>query len=507
MASVEMIRIRQMMLRAPVLRARSVHGLQLASSKGSGVPHRWFGPGWRLSSGQQRHERHLRCGTKFVGDDDEGFGLQQRCQQARFFVSKLSRRTSGMGQRPPARIQEADFAPQLESAAQQKAESIAQPTAEPTAEQGTSGHAEATASSALGPNTAVSKAEAHQMVLQQDALVVTREYEWGNILLGFEQANRYTLRAPPDGQVVGYIAEETSLGKSLVRNMLRTHRAFKATVLDVHAEPVLVIRRPFFWISTSLFVETPTGELIGEVHMKWHLYRRRYELFVDKKQFASIDEGFLAWDFNMLDETGGRIASINKDFTGFARELFTDARQYVIRLEPKFGDTNLAPGAFRSEMQSDSAGSNLALTSAQRAVALGCAISIDFDYFSLHSSGGGSGFGIPFFMPFPGGSGGDASPEQHPEPSAAEAPPVGGVGPVPTGGESNSPPVFGSAGNEQGSDGGSQWSTFEAAEPPKEESWDSWGGGDDDDGGGDDDDGGGGGFGSLLGGLFGDGSE
>ena len=46
-----------------------------------------------------------------------------------------------------------------------------------------------------------------ELVLSPSALVVTREYEWGNIILGFEQANKYTIRAAPAGNIVGYLAE------------------------------------------------------------------------------------------------------------------------------------------------------------------------------------------------------------------------------------------------------------------------------------------------------------
>eukprot|EP00181_Compsopogon_caeruleus_P003821 CAMPEP_0184690410 /NCGR_PEP_ID=MMETSP0312-20130426/31212_1 /TAXON_ID=31354 /ORGANISM="Compsopogon coeruleus, Strain SAG 36.94" /LENGTH=431 /DNA_ID=CAMNT_0027147901 /DNA_START=4150 /DNA_END=5445 /DNA_ORIENTATION=- len=278
-------------------------------------------------------------------------------------------------------------------------------------------------------------------LLSPSALVVTREYEWGNIIFGFEQANRYTIRATPDGRVVGYIAEEDSVAKSLTRNLFRTHRAFKATVLSPQGDPLFVVRRPFYFVSTSLFVESATGgDVFGEVHMNWHPWRRRYDLFVDKKQFARIDGGFLAVDFNMEDENGRLLASVNKDFTGLARELFTDARQYVVRMTPEldlFSDSNLGlpsmqdpapvdpspstpmssslrlpdpPATQARSLTHDSEKGALApplpdLGFRERATALACAISIDFDYFSLHSH---AGLGwAPLWMPFPVPMGGD----------------------------------------------------------------------------------------------------
>lgn len=55
--------------------------------------------------------------------------------------------------------------------------------------------------------TALDKQSPTQLVLSPPALVVTREYEWANIIVGFEQANRYTIRAAPAGTIVGYLAE------------------------------------------------------------------------------------------------------------------------------------------------------------------------------------------------------------------------------------------------------------------------------------------------------------
>jgi hypothetical protein len=84
------------------------------------------------------------------------------------------------------------------------------------------------------------------------------------------------------------------------------------------------------------------------------------------KQFAQIDGGFLAWDFQLLDENNNLIAAINRNFVGFVRELFTDTGQYAIHLDS-------AQGAVRP------------LSLDERAIILCCAINIDIDYFSRHS--------------------------------------------------------------------------------------------------------------------------
>lgn len=135
--------------------------------------------------------------------------------------------------------------------------------------------------------------------------------------------------------------------------------------------------------------------MLGEVHMNWHMWRRRYSLYVNKAQFASVNSGFLAVDFDMRDVDDKKIASVNKDFTGFAREIFTDARQYVLRLDPAYGihhDGELIRDASTVDLQHEEYG-EMKVGLRERAVILATAISIDFGMFeqscqSLHFMAG-----------------------------------------------------------------------------------------------------------------------
>ncbi|KAF9539171.1 hypothetical protein EC957_005753 [Mortierella hygrophila] len=319
-------------------------------------------------------------------------------------------------------------------------------------------------------------------LLTQPALIMTRQIEMMNVLVGFEQANKYAI-VDPSGEPIGYIAEEdTTMVKAMSRQLLRTHRPFKASVLDLEGNEVLKIHRPFAFINSRIMISTPDDRLIGEVQQEWHLVRRKYNLFtieqpdpstiekdmsttaiskeravdgqgLDRVQFAHIDGGFLALDFDMQDEQGRPMASVNRNFVGFARELFTDSGQYALRFDAAViqdlqqeqglgATTPTATAASSSGTPSTAAdgGKNLqvameiqaakdesalaqlesrgGLTLDQRAIMLACAVSIDFDYFSRHSGNGG-------IMPFPmmmGGGGGPA-----PVPSNSSDNPVGTV--------------------------------------------------------------------------------
>jgi hypothetical protein len=129
-------------------------------------------------------------------------------------------------------------------------------------------------------------------------------------------------------------------------------------------------------------------------------------------QFARVDEPFLSWDFSLKSEDSRLIGTVNRNFAGFAREIFTDTGVYALRMDSAGTET---------EQSAPVSG----MTLDQRAVMLATAVSIDFDYFSRHSSSGGMGM-WPMWMPWFGGeaAGGAAAGEA----GAAGAGAVGAVG-------------------------------------------------------------------------------
>jgi len=185
--------------------------------------------------------------------------------------------------------------------------------------------------------------------------------------------------------------------------------------------------------------------VIGEAQQSWAPLRRKYNLFLSRplddersnpdaprltsgnlplsnyksftvvendksardigfKQFAYVDEPFLSWDFTLKSSDEQLIGSVNRNFAGFAREIFTDTGVYALRMDAAGQETSL------SEQQQQQP--SLGMTLDQRAVMLATAVSIDFDYFSRHSGsvgGFGGGFPMPIWLPIPFGGGGGAA--------------------------------------------------------------------------------------------------
>lgn len=239
---------------------------------------------------------------------------------------------------------------------------------------------------------------------------------------GLTESTRFSsLRA---GMVAGYVEEDgEGFGKVISRQLLRTRRPLSASVFDPRGAMLYRIRRPFYLISSTIVIEDPFGDVIGEVRQRWHLFKRNYDLYLAKSQFGEIKGNFLAWEFEITDERGGTLALIDRNFSGFGIELFTDAGRYVIHFGGRSGgELGVAGGSdsighgghgaipqgspqlshwsnrnsstrvtgmakTRTNVAiADEEDHNIAvarpLTLAERAVTLAAVISIDFDYFS-----------------------------------------------------------------------------------------------------------------------------
>lgn len=128
----------------------------------------------------------------------------------------------------------------------------------------------------------------------------------------------------------------------------------------------------------------------------------------------------------MHDKENRCLGSINKNFVGFAREIFTDTSQYIVRLDARAVEDMLAITSSGTDARTDTqqlpeAGTTPRLLSQnERAVVLGCAVSIDFDYFSRHSGGGGGIGWFPFFGSW--GSGENADTSDAPADGASQPP-------------------------------------------------------------------------------------
>ncbi|CAN1160196.1 Altered inheritance rate of mitochondria protein 25 [Linum perenne] len=217
-------------------------------------------------------------------------------------------------------------------------------------------------------------------LLARSNLLITRDIEWANLVLGFEQENRYAVLDVCHPQApVGFIREQSNM---LARQFLRTRRPFVALITDAMGNELFRVRRPYWWITSSIYAEI-NGKEVGVVHRRWHLWRRIYDLYLGDKQFAVVENpGLWYWTFTLKDIDGQVLAQIDRNWRGFGFEILTDAGQYVIR----FGSHETEHSSLIEELEVVRP-----LSLSERAITVALAISLDNDYFSRHG-----GWGVPF---------------------------------------------------------------------------------------------------------------
>jgi len=97
-------------------------------------------------------------------------------------------------------------------------------------------------------------------LLDNSSLIVQRQLEMMNVLMGFEQANRYVIM-DPHGSHIGYLAEqEHGIGNAMARQMFKTHRSFTTHVFDRDEKEILRFHRPFSWINSRIRVYDAVGQ-------------------------------------------------------------------------------------------------------------------------------------------------------------------------------------------------------------------------------------------------------
>lgn len=245
------------------------------------------------------------------------------------------------------------------------------------------------------PNGIIGTSDPVTQILNQPTLVIQRQIEFMNLFLGFEQANKYSVMDSMGNQLGWLIERDFGIGKAIMRQIYRLHRPFTVDLLDTSGNLLLTIKRRFSIINSHIKAilpnvrspNDPDGVVVGESVQSWHLWRRRYDLFARGTGFAErdqtfmqygkIDSGFLSWDFPVYNKNSEVVGDVSRNFGGLFREMFTDTGVYIVRMDPI---------SFQGMEDYYGQISNRSLTLDQKAVMLANAVSIDFDYFSRHSS-------------------------------------------------------------------------------------------------------------------------
>ncbi|CAB3377825.1 Hypothetical predicted protein [Cloeon dipterum] len=169
-----------------------------------------------------------------------------------------------------------------------------------------------------------------------DQLLVHQKVELLEAMTGFETANKFSIKNSM-GQKI-YSAKESS--GCLVRNCCGTNRPFDMKIYDNFGNMVIHLHRPFAcqscccpcWLQ-SMEVTAPPGTLVGTVEQDWSIWTPHFSIKdAAGNVVLKIKGPFCTYslcgdvEFKVLSADGEReVGMISKQWSGIAREAFTDA--------------------------------------------------------------------------------------------------------------------------------------------------------------------------------------
>lgn len=197
------------------------------------------------------------------------------------------------------------------------------------------------------------------LVSGQGPLFIRQIKEMVEIFIDFETKNKYEILDQEKNQI-GFIAERDGGFWGVVKRwFLRSHRPLEVDVFNAQREKVLLLSRPFFWMFSDLYVQDHSGQKVGRIHRRFGILYKKYDLYdAQDKLFARIKSPlWRLWTFPIRSPAGEDLGVISKKWSGFLKEIFTDADMYMFSME-------------ENQVSED-----------QKLIGLAAAISIDFDYF------------------------------------------------------------------------------------------------------------------------------
>ncbi|XP_058466516.1 phospholipid scramblase 2 isoform X2 [Malaya genurostris] len=173
-----------------------------------------------------------------------------------------------------------------------------------------------------------------------DQLLVHQKVELLEAFVGFETANKYTVKNTL-GQKVYWAVEDTDC---CTRNCCGAARPFDMKILDFYQNEVLHFNRPLrcqsCWFPCCLQtmeVSAPPGNVIGTVEQDWSIFTPQFSIKDQAGSTVLKIEGPCCTfsicgdvEFKVVTNDGSQVGKISKQWSGFAREAFTDSDHFGI---------------------------------------------------------------------------------------------------------------------------------------------------------------------------------
>lgn len=173
-----------------------------------------------------------------------------------------------------------------------------------------------------------------------NGFVVRQIKEWGEILTGIEFRNKYSVKNE-NGEEMFFAYEEKKSFLALF--FLTANRPFTIHVIDKSKNVQISIHRPHRWLFHECKVVDDKGALLGHVKWQFSILKKLYQVLDESGNeiLNIVGPIFKPWTFNVM-RNGQQIAQIQKKWSGFGKEMLTDADIFGVKFEQMLSDRDKA---------------------------------------------------------------------------------------------------------------------------------------------------------------------
>lgn len=152
-------------------------------------------------------------------------------------------------------------------------------------------------------------------------------------------ANSYSVYNE-NGELVGAIRQQLSLGQKLLRLVLKKAMLpFTLEIRDTNENLQATISRGWTFLLSKITIKNEHGEVVGTVKQKFSFLKPHFKIYNGLGDLiAEISGDWKAWNFVIKNELTTPIGSISKKWAGVAKELFTSADKYNVSIDAEFSN-------------------------------------------------------------------------------------------------------------------------------------------------------------------------
>jgi uncharacterized protein YxjI len=152
----------------------------------------------------------------------------------------------------------------------------------------------------------------------------------------FKAANSFDIYNPDTQQIVMQ-AREDRLGFFTKLFRFTDYKRMTPFEIDINTptgERILTVKRGVTFFVSEVEVLDEKDQLIGKFKQKFFSFGGKFEVLdASERSLCWLKGKWTSWDFKFVSNDGKEFATVTKKWSGFGKEFFTSADNYVLQID------------------------------------------------------------------------------------------------------------------------------------------------------------------------------